>query len=44
MQNMENSGTTKRWMVLVFIKILMLIQSFARGAIATFAVEATGAR
>ena len=34
---MENSGTTKRWMVLVLIGIVMLIQSFARGAIATFA-------
>ena len=34
---MENSGTTKRLMVLVFIEILKLIQSFARGAIATYA-------
>lgn len=36
MQNLENSGTTKRWMVLVFFEIVMLIQSFARGAIATY--------
>ena len=34
---MKNSGTTKRWMVLVLIGIVMLIQSFARGAIATYA-------
>ena len=39
MQIMENSGTTKRRMVLVLIEILMLIQSFARGAIATYALS-----